>query len=85
MSEQDEALERLRLKKDAYTKLFGTPDNLTPYGKVVLADLDAFCARNRETIHMDSNGRLDPYTTVYRDGKRAVADRIYLMITWSEQ
>lgn len=79
-----EHLERVRLKHDAYLQLFGTPGNLNPVGQVVLDDLDQFCTRGRESIHMDREGRLDPFTTIYRDGKKAVADRIHAMIEWSD-
>lgn len=82
--EQEEALARLRIKRDAYVKLFGLPGSRTPLGAIVLDDLDRFCRRGTESIHMDSAGRMDPYTTIYRDGKKAVADRIHLMIEWSE-
>lgn len=74
----------MRIKHDAYVKVFGPPGKPNPLAAIVLEDLDRFCARNRESIHMDSTGRMDPYTTIYRDGKRAVADRIHLMIAWSE-
>lgn len=53
-------------------------------GEVVLRDLDVFCTTFKESIHMDRTGRLDPYTTIYRDGKKAVALRIHQMIEWSE-
>jgi hypothetical protein len=81
---QSQALERLRVKRDAYLKLFGPPGARTPLGQVVLDDLDRFCKRGQESIHLDATGRLDPYTTIYRDGKKAVADRIHLMIEWSD-
>lgn len=81
---RQEHLERLRLKHDAYIQLFGTPGNPNPVGQVVLDDLDAFCRRGHESIHMDAQGRMDPYTTIYRDGKKAVADRIHAMINWSD-
>lgn len=81
---QEDALSRLRTKRDAYVKLFGLPGQRTPLGLIVLDDLDRFCKRGQESIHMDGGGRMDPYTTIYRDGKKAVADRIHLMIEWSE-
>src|ERR1700744_894416 len=81
---QKEAQERLRLKHEAYRKLFGPPGERTPYGAIVLADLDRFCRRGDESIHMDASGRMDPYTTIYRDGKKVVADRIHAMIEWSQ-
>lgn len=72
-------LERIRLKHDAYLTVF---DN--PVGRLVLEDLDRFCKRGAESIHMDAQGRMDPFTTIYRDGKKAVADRIHAMIDWSD-
>lgn len=81
---RESAIDRVRIKRDAYVKLFGPPGDPTPLGAVVLADLDEFCTTWRESIHMDSTGRMDPYTTIYRDGKKAVALRIRKMIEWSE-
>jgi len=81
---REEVLALLRQKRDAYVKLFGLPGARTPLGAIVLDDLDRFCKRGQESLHMDSTGRMDPYTTIYRDGKKAVADRIHLMIEWSE-
>jgi len=81
---RQEYLERVRLKHDAYVQLFGTAGHPTPLGQVVLEDLDRFCRRGEESIHMDEQGRMDPYTTIYRDGKKAVADRIHAMIEWSD-
>lgn len=83
-SAQEEALNRLRKKHEAYVILFGPPGKPTPLGRVVLEDLDAFCTTFRESIHMDSQKRMDPFTTIYRDGKKAVALRIRQMISWSE-
>ena len=82
--EREEGLARLRLKHEAYVALFGPPNKLTPFGKIVLEDLDAFCTTFRESIHMDRAGRMDPYTTIYRDGKKAVALRIREMINRSD-
>lgn len=88
MDENEQAreaqVERLRAKHEAYVKLFGPPGEPTPFGAIVLEDLDAFCTTWRESIHMDAQGRMDPYTTIYRDGKKAVALRIRKMIEWSE-
>lgn len=75
---------KLRAKRDAYVALFGPPGSPTPLGEVVLADLDRFCKTYDESIHMDKDNRLDPFTTIYRDGKKAVALRIRAMISWSE-
>lgn len=72
-------LESRRLLHDAYVTVFNNP-----VGQRVLEDLDRFCKRGHESIHMDAHGRMDPYTTIYRDGKKAVADRIHLMIEWSD-
>jgi uncharacterized membrane protein YgcG len=81
---REEHLNRLRTKRDAYVAIFGPPGSPTPLGAVVLADLDTFCTTYTESIHMDKAGRMDPYTTIYRDGKKAVALRIRQMINWSE-
>lgn len=81
---RQEHLERLRQKHEAYITLFGTVANPNPVGQLVLEDIDRFCTRGRESIHMDAQGRMDPYTTIYRDGKKAVADRIHAMIEWSD-
>lgn len=75
-------LQKTRLKHEAYITLFGTLDNPNPVGALVLEDIDRFCRRGDESIHMDAQGRMDPYTTIYRDGKKAVADRIHAMIEW---
>lgn len=75
---RQEHLEKLRLKHDAYLTVFKNP-----VGQLVLDDLDFFCTRGKESIHMDREGRMDPFTTIYRDGKKAVADRIHAMIDWS--
>jgi hypothetical protein len=77
-------VENLRRKKAAYVALFGPAGHPTPLGEIVLSDLDTFCTTFRESIHMDASGRMDPYTTIYRDGKKAVALRIRQMINWSE-
>jgi len=71
-------IESRRRLHDAYATVFNNP-----VGQRVLQDLDGFCKRGHETIHMDKEGRMDPYTTIYRDGKKAVADRIHLMLEWS--
>lgn len=84
MDDREDALKRLREKRDAYVAIFGPPGQPTPFGKVVLDDLDAFCTTWRESVHMDANKRMDPYTTIYRDGKKAVTLRIYEMIKWRE-
>lgn len=81
---RQEAQDRARTKAAAYVAIFGPPGKPTPLGKIVLDDLDYFCTTFRESIHMDSTGRMDPYTTIYRDGKKAVALRIREMINWSE-
>lgn len=81
---REQALERLRLKRAAYVALFGPPGEPTPHGAVVLEDLDRFCRSFDESVHFDSSGRLDPYTTIYRDGKKAVALRIRQMLEWSD-
>lgn len=78
-------MEQLRQKRAAYVALFGPAGNPTPFGALVLADLDAFCTTWRESIHIDSQGRMDPYTTIYRDGKKAVALRIRQMISWESE
>lgn len=82
--ERQRALARLAEKHEAYLSLFGPPGKPTPYGAVVLADLDAFCTTFRESVHFDAHQRMDPYTTIYRDGKKAVALRIRQMLEWSE-
>ena len=75
MSEEDRTayLEALRKIREAYLALFGPPGEPTVFGRVVLEDLDRFCTTFRESIHMDLEGRMDPFTTIYRDGKKAVA------------
>ena len=84
MDNRELALQAMRDKRDAYLKLFGPPDDPTPYGKIVLDDLNRFCTTFSESIHMDKEGRMDPFTTIYRDGKKAVALRIHEMIRWRE-
>lgn len=74
----------MRQIRAAYVALFGPPGQPTPLGELVLADLDGFCTTWRESIHMDQQGRMDPYTTIYRDGKKAVALRIRQMIEYTE-
>lgn len=64
--------------------LFGPAGSPTPFGALVLADLDTFCTTWRESVHIDSQGRMDPYTTIYRDGKKAVALRIRQMLDYQE-
>jgi hypothetical protein len=81
---REEFLQTLRHKHEAYLALFGPPGKPTPYGAVVLDDLDRFCTTFRESVHMDTTNRMDPFTTIYRDGKKAVALRIRQMIEWSE-
>lgn len=82
--EREAGLAKLRQKHEAYIALFGPPGKPTPFGRVVLDDLDVFCTTYTESIHMDRMGRMDPYTTIYRDGKKAVALRIRQMINRSE-
>ena len=81
---RDAALKRLQAVHTAYVALFGTLAEPTEYGRAVLADLDTFCTTYSESIHMDREGRIDPFTTIYRDGKKAVALRIRQMIDWSD-
>lgn len=82
---REEHLARIRAKRDAYVAIFGSPGHPTPLGAIVLADLDGFCTTFRESVHMDAQGRMDPYTTIYRDGKKAVALRIREMIAYGEK
>lgn len=86
--EQEQAreaqLQVFRDKRDAYVKLFGPPGEPTPYGKIVLEDLEKFCTLWTESIHRTSDGSIDPYGTIYRDGKKAVALRILGWLRWSE-
>ena len=63
--------------------LFGPPGKPTPFGAVVLEDLDRFCTTYTESVHFDTQGRMDPYTTIYRDGKKAVALRIRQMLEFN--
>ena len=81
---RQEQLQKLRDRRDAYVKLFGSPGEPSPYGKVVLEDLERFCTLWQESIHMTQDGSIDPYATIYRDGKKAVALRIHQWIRWSE-
>ena len=46
-------LERTRLKHEAYATIFNNP-----VGKLVLDDIDRFCKRGDESIHMDREGRM---------------------------
>lgn len=90
MTEPDDSARReayighLRHVHEAYVKLFGPPGEPTVYGQVVLDDLDRFCTTFRESIHMDAERRMDPFTTIYRDGKKAVALRIRQMLEWTD-
>ena len=79
---RQKALQRLRAKHEAYVKVFGLPGQPTVYGAIILDDLDAFCTSFKESVHFDQSGRMDPFTTIYRDGKKAVALRIREMIEW---
>lgn len=81
---REKALARLRARQEAYRAVFGSPGSPTPFGQIILDDLDRFCRSFDESVHFDKTGRLDPYTTIYRDGKKAVALRIHQMIEWSE-
>ena len=81
--ERQEAIDRLRQTSEAYVALFGPPGKPTPFGGVVLDDLDRFCTTFRESVHYDATKRMDPFTTIYRDGKKAVALRIRAMLEWS--
>lgn len=83
-AERQVHLQQFRDKAQAYAKIFGEPGKPTPYGKIVLDDLDSFCTMWRESIHMTSTGAMCPYTTVYRDGKKAVAQRIHQWLRWRE-
>jgi hypothetical protein len=82
--ERQAHIQRLRDRRDAYVKLFGPPGEPTPYGKIVLDDLERFTTLWAESIHMTQDGSIDPYATIYRDGKKAVALRIHQWIRWSE-
>jgi hypothetical protein len=74
----------LRLKRDAYVAVFGPPGEPNQPASVVLDDLDRFCTTWGESLKLDNTGRVDPYATIYRDGKKAVALRIRQWIEWSE-
>jgi|SRR5215472_5854350 len=83
-AEREAWIARLRHVHEAYVALFGPAGKPTVLGAVVLEDLDRFCTTFRESIHMDAQRRMDPFTTIYRDGKKAVALRIRQMLEWSE-
>jgi hypothetical protein len=84
VNEHELHLKKLKERRNAYVAIFGDVGQPTPYGQIILDDLKEFCAVGRESIHMDSNGRMDPYTTIYRDGKKAVFERIIARLTWRE-
>lgn len=82
--DQDAARARMMEVRDAYLKIFGPPGEPTPYGKVVLEDLEKFCTLWVESIHRTSDGAIDPFGTIYRDGKKAVALRIHGWLRWRD-
>lgn len=74
---------RLAQLHEAYLNVFGGPESRTPFGALILADLEVFTRFSQETISMDTLQRVDPYKTIYRDGKQAVVKRIHMRINWS--
>jgi hypothetical protein len=84
IDEREEALKRIRAKREAYRQLFGEPGKPSAAAAIVLADLETFCTSRKESLHLDLQGRVDPYATIYRDGKKAVMIRIRETLEWSE-
>lgn len=81
---QEEARNRLKQIHEAYLKVFGPPGDRTPYGELILADLERF-ARFRDTaITRDLQGRYDGGATAYNTGLQDIVKRIHLKIEWSD-
>ncbi len=63
---------KLARKSALFKRFFDTPDGLE-----ILAEMKAFCFIEASTVHMsdispNKTGHLDPYATIYNEGKRVV-------------
>lgn len=84
MDEREQALADHRKLQQAYVALFGEIGKPTPYGQLVLEDLERFTAFRLESLWKTADGSVCPYATLYRDGKQSVMKRIYERLRWRE-
>lgn len=70
-------LELMRSYRRCMTQDDGT---LSPDGRAVMADLEAFCNSLRGTLRVDSTGRADPIQTAIEEGKRLAFLRVRAML-----
>lgn len=83
------AIQRARAKHEAYVAVFGTVNQPTAHGAIVLADLERFArfdktATSRPLGIKDTFGPVDPYGTLYNLGLQELVKRIHQCIQWAE-
>lgn len=83
-AQRQAAITRLRQRHEAYMAVFGPPGKRTPYGELILEDLERFVRYHDRAITTDQQGRYDGGATAYNLGLQDVVKRIHLRIEWSE-
>jgi len=73
-------LHRLLFKRQAYRRLLmDNQGNLLPDAAVVMQDLSVLCCAHNTTLRIGQGG-IDPYATIYAEGRREVWLRIQKML-----
>ncbi len=69
---------RQRKLRDAYRQCFLDTNMRDPShpGRVILADLTAFCRASEPCVKFDTQGRIDPIGSAYLEGRREVFLRL---------
>lgn len=83
-AQRQAAIGRLRTRHEAYLHVFGPPGNRTPYGEIILQDLERFVRYHDRALTTDTQGRYDGGGTAYNLGLQDVVKAIHLRIEWSE-
>lgn len=77
-----------RERHAAYVAVFGPPNQPTPHGAIVLADLERFARFAHSATYRPRVGKqpgpVDPYGTLYNLGLQDFVKRIHQWLTWSD-
>lgn len=82
--ERAKALARKRETAQIFREVFGTPDKLTPHGKVILDALHRTFGRGLPKNVTDDHGRTDALQTWRALGQRDVLESIYELLSYKE-
>lgn len=82
--EQERLRTKIRDRARIFRELFGSWDNRTPHGEVVLEALLAKFGHALPPNVLDSNGRTDEYQTWRRLGHFDVLEYIKTQLEWKE-